>query len=284
MCVAKVDDGIIWHYTDDNGLRGILEKGTLWLTDIFSLNDPSELRHGIDISLKVLKNVTDTKNNYVCIYESVKEIFSKGIRDQKFFFVCSFSKDSDDLGQWRAYANNGEGYALGFSTNILTTGFNCAFHGKDYYPDSFDVTYDDKKLYEIMTKELDKIIQNISKNIVDSTKENARTIVYELVYKIMENAFRFKHPAYSNENEYRFLMIQNANADKEKINTRFRKDTIIPYIEYSRINCASEALMEIKIGPAASEKKSKKFIDDCLKMYRPEKHIESKISDIPYRR
>jgi hypothetical protein len=34
---------IIYHYTSDAGLRGILETGQLWLTDIFSLNDPSEL-------------------------------------------------------------------------------------------------------------------------------------------------------------------------------------------------------------------------------------------------
>jgi hypothetical protein len=35
----------IYHYTNDIGLKGILEK--LWLTDIFELNDPSELNHGL---------------------------------------------------------------------------------------------------------------------------------------------------------------------------------------------------------------------------------------------
>ncbi len=38
---------IIYHYTNDVGLRGILETGQFWLTDIFNLNDPSELGHGI---------------------------------------------------------------------------------------------------------------------------------------------------------------------------------------------------------------------------------------------
>jgi hypothetical protein len=40
----------VYHYTDDNGLIGILQHGTLWLTDIFSLNDPTELKHGIGIA------------------------------------------------------------------------------------------------------------------------------------------------------------------------------------------------------------------------------------------
>ena len=34
---------IIYHYTDDRGLQGILKSGKFWLTDIFNLNDPSEL-------------------------------------------------------------------------------------------------------------------------------------------------------------------------------------------------------------------------------------------------
>src|SRR5579863_6528378 len=44
----------IYHYTDDKGLRGILEFGTLWFTDIFNLNDPSELRHGLRHAVDML--------------------------------------------------------------------------------------------------------------------------------------------------------------------------------------------------------------------------------------
>ena len=44
----------IYHYTTDQGLRGILENGSLWVTDIFSLNDPSELKHGLQIAEEAL--------------------------------------------------------------------------------------------------------------------------------------------------------------------------------------------------------------------------------------
>ena len=46
---------MIYHYTTESGLEGILKSGRFWLTNIFSLNDPSELRHGINIALKVLE-------------------------------------------------------------------------------------------------------------------------------------------------------------------------------------------------------------------------------------
>ena len=43
--VGKIDSSppppLIYHYTNDAGLRGILETGKIWLTDIRNLNDPS---------------------------------------------------------------------------------------------------------------------------------------------------------------------------------------------------------------------------------------------------
>jgi len=45
---------IIYHYTNDAGLRGIIETGKLWFTDIFNLNDPTELRHGLNPALEIL--------------------------------------------------------------------------------------------------------------------------------------------------------------------------------------------------------------------------------------
>ena len=41
---AREPSPLIYHYTNDAGLRGILESGQLWLTDVFKLNDPSEYR------------------------------------------------------------------------------------------------------------------------------------------------------------------------------------------------------------------------------------------------
>src|ERR1700731_1669879 len=50
----------IYHYTDDKGLQGILETGTIWLTDIFALNDPTELRHGIEHAIVRIAELAET--------------------------------------------------------------------------------------------------------------------------------------------------------------------------------------------------------------------------------
>lgn len=54
---AEPPPDTIYHYTDDNGLRDVLQHGTLWLTYIFSLNDPSELKHGIKIASNLIRSV-----------------------------------------------------------------------------------------------------------------------------------------------------------------------------------------------------------------------------------
>src|SRR4051794_16383597 len=45
---AEAPPDLIYHYTGAPGLEGILRSGTLWLTDVFRLNDLDEIRYGLD--------------------------------------------------------------------------------------------------------------------------------------------------------------------------------------------------------------------------------------------
>ena len=99
---------IIYHYTDDHGLKGILETGNLWLTDLFNLNDPSELNHGIRHALDVLKSAAGEGPPEVKIfYDQFTRALDGNSESTAHYFVCCFSKTDKDLGQWRAYADEG---------------------------------------------------------------------------------------------------------------------------------------------------------------------------------
>jgi hypothetical protein len=112
---------IIYHYTDDRGLRGILESGAIHLHDIFGLNDPSELSYGFSISAGILIDKARTHPGEIRKFAERYANFGlqRGIEASAHFFSCSFSGCGDDLGQWRAYADNGHGFAIGFETKIL---------------------------------------------------------------------------------------------------------------------------------------------------------------------
>jgi hypothetical protein len=148
---------MIYHYTNDAGLGGIIESGKLWFSDIFGLNDPSELRHGLKVAIDVLKSrITDPRPEVAIFARELGRFdVDGGIEAAGHFFICCFSGDGDDLGQWRAYADDGRGYALGFETVALEDAC-CRRKGKPIPQHStFPVTYDDAELTRIQTALVD---------------------------------------------------------------------------------------------------------------------------------
>jgi hypothetical protein len=112
----------LYHYTDGRGLKGILESGRMWFTDYRHMNDPSELFHGMEMARSVAASLTPGADGRARLF---LETFSDMFRHENFeatldFFIASFSRARDDLGQWRAYADNGRGFAIAFSPRMFT--------------------------------------------------------------------------------------------------------------------------------------------------------------------
>lgn len=158
---------IIYHYTDGSGLRGILESGKLWFTDIFNLNDPTELRHGLNPSIEILKQRAEEGppelKEFLRVY---LEMGQSGVEQVAHFFVCCFSEDGDDLGQWRAYADNGRGYVVGFDGHMLEQSFG-KLAANNIIHLTFPITYEDNVLHRIQEGIIDKFVPYI----IFSTRE-----------------------------------------------------------------------------------------------------------------
>jgi hypothetical protein len=95
----------LYQYTDAGGLKGIIENQEIWFSSLFHLNDPSELRHGVECAveeLHVLRSIAmeqgDTFIQSLC--DQVERLVSHDPRSDLGFFVASFSRSPDDLGQW----------------------------------------------------------------------------------------------------------------------------------------------------------------------------------------
>jgi hypothetical protein len=114
----------LYHYTSGPGLRGILESGQMWFTDYRHLNDPSELHHGMEMAHDVARILATGADDHA---RQFLDVFKDLFRHENFagtleFFIASFSKARDDLGQWRAYADNGQGFAIGFAPRMFRVG------------------------------------------------------------------------------------------------------------------------------------------------------------------
>jgi hypothetical protein len=158
---AEPPPSLIYHYTDGSGLIGITRYGTLWLTDIFSLNDPSELKHGIDIASSLINSIESDDEIVRFFAERFVKIVNEGIENIANFFVCSFSKDGNDLSQWRSYADDGRGYVLGFDAQALEQAFGKTAAAGLWGCTTFSITYDDGQLAGIQEKMITVVLPHL---------------------------------------------------------------------------------------------------------------------------
>jgi hypothetical protein len=111
--------GNLYHYTDLNGLSGIIENKSLWLTKLSYLNDKTELKIAID------RFKTSVNKKLAEIDDTEKKEFLTSASNQLDSFervnigVASFCENQDLLSQWRSYGNNGSGVAIEFKADIL---------------------------------------------------------------------------------------------------------------------------------------------------------------------
>ncbi len=280
---ASEPPDIIYHYTNADGLRGILETGRLWLSDIFTLNDPSELEHGVLLATSILRknaaNGSEESKEFARFFENFFKSETNMRRAN--YFICSFSSRGNDLAQWRSYANNGRGYALGFDAKRLQKAFET--HGCDIpvpakaqkVPGTFPITYSDHKLAKIHSRIINLIPFPLPSNPSDMAK-----LLSILVARVLTASLHFKHEAYRNEKEYRFLELHGVMRPSQ-VSLRTRPDALIRYREFDWKKRARGSLTTIIVGPAADEK-GLQFAQDCVRMFysSPVDIIES---GIPYR-
>jgi hypothetical protein len=257
------------------------------------------LKYGISKAVDILKSKAASSCAEI-------EEFTRHVENFKLeaasYFICSFSFCGNDLGQWRAYADNGRGYALGFDTKSLQEAFKK--HGCDApalsvpalkighsgqreksIPETLSLTYSDKKLIQIQTKIIDHMAhlislpreRNLSQHGSTSFLKDLATTLY---VKVVLASLFFKHEAYRNEQEYRFLEVHGKMEPRES-KVRSRPHSLIRYREFDWKANSAESLKKIVVGPAADQK-GLQFAQDCVRMFysNPVEIIES---GIPYR-
>jgi hypothetical protein len=278
----------IYHYTNDAGLRGVLEAGTLWLSDIFSLNDPSELSHGVSHAVKILNQKAESGPDETKVFaRHFEEFHERGMEGSAHYFVCSFSEDGNELGQWRAYADDGRGYAIGFDGKALEAAFTQDNGVAIPNNSTHHVLYDDAQLASIHRAMIDELFALISlPRGKGMSGESINAYMKELSISLSLYALRaslfFKHEAYMNEREFRFIQIHRADIPPPEVKRRYRAYELVKYREFDWRRTAAGSLKRVVVGPATDGRKGERFATDCLAAFHTGK-VEVVGSDIPYR-
>lgn len=288
---AEKPPSMLYHYTNDIGLKGILEHGNLWLTSAFSLNDPAELKHGFSHAIDLLNRraADGPPESKLFAQQFERLLIDNGVEEAAHLFVGCFSASGDDLGQWRAYADNGRGFALGFDTALLENGFVKSSALPTGSGQTFMVSYDDKTVIRLHNNIIDKMFHLISlphgkKLESDTLHEYIGDLLITTWVHCLRAALFFKHEAYSNEAEYRFLQIHMAGPNAPPaVKYRTRPYALVRYREYDWRATTPSALTKIVVGPAADKANAATFAKDCLRAFHPALPIDVVSSQIPYR-
>ena len=106
----------LFHYTTQEGLLGIIDTKSLWMTSVRHLSDSTEFAYTVELVRENLNRKLRAErgpfNNYYGAILGKLDV----LKDMT-LFVGSFSEEGDLLSQWRAYTSNG----IGFRTTSNTT-------------------------------------------------------------------------------------------------------------------------------------------------------------------
>ena len=94
---------LLYHYTDQTGLDGILSSGCMWATHFKFLNDSSEREHGFSVFSKAIDDIYTDPINTLGISRINLDNFRSALKQtlRNYFeatssFVLSFTTDSPD--------------------------------------------------------------------------------------------------------------------------------------------------------------------------------------------
>lgn len=243
-----MENKTVYHYCSVETFLNIIRNATLRLTDVEKSNDYAERTYMEALIIEELqKRSEQTALGYIfnqMIEENYRTLYSNAN-----LYACCFSEEKDLLSQWRAYADNGTGVAIGFSGKYLEQ------TDKDLYGLKFRKVNYDPEQHRIYAKEqVETIIKSMEagKNFFAAMGD-----VFE--NRIEENSCR-KKPAFAEEKEWRLSIAMSPEArigrtgvfqdfTLSEIKIYSKKDQLVTYFDLSFEKIKQQFIKEIVIGP-----------------------------------
>lgn len=230
----------IYHYTDLNGLKGIIESGSLWATHFSFLNDSNELIHGMNCLENALQYLRDDFNPKTLTFiEQALTHFR--MHRAAHVYNLSFCLEPDLLSQWRGYGSS-QGVCLEFDDEELIA--------------SLELThYQVFKNRVIYTKE-DSTVEARNEilaffNAPEVQSAMSQDVMYELSYaaKLAHSLPPFfKNDGFKEEQEFRMVILPDGPF--EGVNFRVNDNGLVPYLIVKAKD--KLPLKSIRIGPRSN--------------------------------
>lgn len=315
--MTTYSDDAIFHYTNADGLFGILTKKEIWSTAYFTTNDESELSavEGIlaDLCKEFTIQLVSDKHEYVDLFrkhginifeypKEFEEIWFDSMVETFDIYITCFCRANSELefqdgllSQWRGYGGT-NGYALQFSrskledwttkTLINKENHKYIFHDVYYSLDNpfKEIVLDYKFFFqETYIKYLDwavMALQELEKGH-EPIENNSGFILPDNfegpLFALLLYRILTKNSHFSEERECRMSILDPL----DDIEFFIKNGVIVPYTKTPK---ASEAFMDciegVIVGPGPDQHVRYQGVQQLLKSLDME--IEVRLSKIPY--
>ena len=209
-----------FHYTNVEGLFGIISNQEFWLSDVRFMNDPYDSgQYAINLIEEIIKE--EEKDTFK---SNILKAFLNILREkneQETRLVACFSTDGDKLSQWRAYGGADISYCLEFDPYILFKELDDSYY---VWHMEYDKIVQKKIISEIFNSSLNSLSDG---NYAKDDNSFRKELIVALTF-ILQN---FKHPKYFEEEEFRLTYTSLKSLDFE-FSFRTYKGFILPYKKY----------------------------------------------------
>ncbi|MBN9152246.1 MAG: DUF2971 domain-containing protein [Micrococcales bacterium] len=258
-----VDDRLVWHYTNVEGLLGILGGHAFHATSVLMLNDSVEFRHGVSL-IEEQWATTAAHYSHAPAMDALLRTAAAVLPLQNLFVVCS-STGEKSLSQFRAYGS----YAVGINPGMrlrarLPAGGSPDAVGRNideiYANTAFDdgwrqVLYSDSEKREHITRLFDALDR-----LCDGWPSDDDTIgrAHALAQVWYNQAVAYmKHEAFADEREVR--LTGNLPSYSPAVQLRSARLGIAPFVQVEtmptpgmRANLLAP-IREVRLGPGLAD-------------------------------
>ena len=149
----------LFHYTGAEGLHGIIEKGELWATHLYHVNDMEEFKYAKGVVLKAfearIEGAAGSERELLEQFRAAYNDYATHWEDTVRVYISCFCEHGDLLSQWRAYGANGKGFALGMSPESIQKHLTANHSGFGGIAKWFRVIYEKEEQSELVNGEID---------------------------------------------------------------------------------------------------------------------------------
>ncbi|MBF6063042.1 DUF2971 domain-containing protein [Nocardia terpenica] len=270
----------LWHYTDANGLLGILKNQRsgssgyfpkFWATAIEYLNDHRELTFGLEyLKLRILELVDRLeKTTYeddephiivnipgkveflrsICV--TIDKVVERTYPIHIHCYTTSFSRCGDVLSQWRAYGSGTNGFSIGIDAAKLPR--PDLGHPLRPGPQLAKVEYG-HSLPQDFTEDLYKRLSGfLNRTEPPSTSDG---MMDQQLAWMASIAARIKHQGFEEEEEWRYITSRF-----DGLCHRASATGLVPYVTWG---LEPEAIVGLKVGPGPMQEENRRSAQSLL--------------------